>query len=109
MVVHIFLEGAVVPEGVVTLGGQTLVPTVEAVGCTVTLDGGMEPGAVGGLVLQLKVPQLAANPTPFVVCGAPTLHCVMGQHKAPLTLAVLYVRLGALDFACLTENIAWGA
>ena len=51
MVTHVFLEGAVVPEGVVSLGRQATVPTVKAVGCTVALEGGVEPRAVGSLVL----------------------------------------------------------
>ncbi len=55
MAAHVFLKGIVIPEGIVPLGEQALVTTVEAVWCTVALDGGMELGAVGGLVLQLEV------------------------------------------------------
>jgi len=89
--VHVFLEGTVIPKGMVALVGHAAVATVEAAQCAVTFKGGVEPGAVGSLVLQLKVPRLTTYLTPFVVCQAAAFCRIVDEHEAPLALAVLHV------------------
>ena len=106
---HVFLEWAVVAEGIVSLGQQLSVRAVEARWLTVAFEGGVEAAAVFRRVFRLSVAGDAADPAPFVFGGAVALSCRVGEHVAPLALAVLDVRLRLRDFAGFRKHVAGGA
>src|SRR6266851_4351759 len=106
---HVFLEGAVIPKGIVAFGGQLAVRAVEAHQVTVALEGGVEAVAVFCRVFCLGVARDAADPTPFVFGGAAAFHCGVGEHMAPLALAVLHIRLHTSNLTGFSEHEARGA
>jgi len=63
---HVFLQWACVVEGIVPLCVKLVGPAVEAGGGAVTLDGRVDPAAVGGVVFSHGVATVSAVSTPFV-------------------------------------------
>ncbi len=106
---HVLLEGAVVAEGVVSLGGQLAVSAVEARWFAVTLEGGVEVVAVFRRMFRLGVTEDAADSAPLILGGAAAFCCGVGEHVAPLALAVLHIGLSLHDLAGFRKHVAWGA
>ena len=69
MVPHVFLEGALIAEGIVAHQWLLVKEAIEAFGQAVAQDGGVVAFTVGGVVLELGMSRLSAYPTLFVGDG----------------------------------------
>jgi len=104
----VFLERAVVAEGVMPGRGLFGEEAVETACGAVARDGGMRAAAVPRVVLRLEVAASPAYTAPFVgggIAGAGV--CVMREKETSFALTVLNVRCSELYGARFPKHIAW--
>ncbi len=109
VLVHVFLEGAGIAEGIVPLVILPVEEAVEAFRRAVTGDCGVEFATVASIVGGLGVAHLATYTAPLVDFAALALVGVVGKVEALATLVVLGIGGRSVDCAVLPKHEAWGA